>query len=271
MDLILMNVIEIDDLNAPGLELFAHLTEPQLRHRQEPEMGIFIAESLKVIELALKEGCQPVAFLMERKRLHGPAGTMAAAYAVPVYTGDREVLAGLIGYTLTRGILCALRRPVLPPMAELVRTAHRVAVLDGITDAMNVGAIFRSAAALAIDAVLLTPSCCDPLCRRSVRVSMGTIFQEPWARMGADVRELNRYGFKTAAMALRPGAVSIDDAALAAEQRLALVFGTEGTGLPAGTIDACDYVVTIPMANHVDSLNVAAASAVAFWQLRFKD
>lgn len=265
------NCIEITDYAAPELDVFAHLTEPQLRSRQEPEKGICIVESLKVIDLAIRSGRKPLAFLMERKRIEGQAKDLLAQWSqVPVYTGDRGVLARLTGYRLTRGVLCAMTRPVLPAPEEILRHAARVAVLDGITDMTNVGAIFRSAAALDMDAVLVTHTCCDPLCRRSIRVSMGTVFQIPWTRMNGDIFNLRAMGFKTAAMALRDNAVNIEDSQLAAEAKLAVVFGTEGTGLSAKTIDDCDYVVKIPMAHGVDSLNVAAASAVTFWQLRRK-
>jgi tRNA G18 (ribose-2'-O)-methylase SpoU len=265
------NCIEITDCTAPELAVFAHLTEPQLRSRQEPEKGICIAESLKVIELAIRTGRRPLAFLMERKRIDGQAKDILAQWSqVPVYTGDRDVLARLTGYNLTRGVLCAMTRPVLPAPETLLSHAARIAVLDGITDATNVGAIFRSAAALDMDAVLITHTCCDPLCRRSIRVSMGTVFQIPWTRLEENTSIIPAMGFKTAAMALRDNAISIEDPQLAAEEKLAVVFGTEGDGLPAKTIEACDYVVRIPMAHDVDSLNVAAASAVTFWQLRRK-
>jgi tRNA G18 (ribose-2'-O)-methylase SpoU len=263
------NIIEITDISVPELEVFAQLTEKQLRHKLEPEKGIFIAESGKVIELALAAGCEPVSFLMERKQLTGQGKNILARYDdVTVYTGDREVLAGLTGYRLTRGILCAMRRPQLPPVQQICAQASRVAVLENITDAANVGGIFRSAAALGVDAVLVMRSCCDPLCRKAVRVSMGTVFQIPWTYIENGIAPLQELGFKTAALALREQAVSIDDPKLMAEARLALIFGTEGYGLAQATIDACDYVVQIPMAHDVDSLNVAAASAVTFWQLR---
>ncbi|WP_293719283.1 RNA methyltransferase [uncultured Phascolarctobacterium sp.] len=263
------NIIEITDISVPELEVFAQLTEKQLRHKLEPEKGIFIAESGKVIELALAAGCEPVSLLMERKQLTGQGKNIIARYDdVTVYTGDREVLAGLTGYRLTRGILCAMRRPQLPPVQQICARASRVAVLDNITDAANVGGIFRSAAALGVDAVLVMRSCCDPLCRKAVRVSMGTVFQIPWTYIENGIAPLQELGFKTAALALREQAVSIDDPKLMAEARLALIFGTEGYGLAQATIDACDYVVQIPMAHDVDSLNVAAASAVTFWQLR---
>lgn len=263
------NIIEITDISVPELEVFAQLTEKQLRHKLEPEKGIFIAESGKVIELALAAGCEPVSLLMERKQLTGQGKNILARYDdVTVYTGDREVLAGLTGYRLTRGILCAMRRPQLPPVQQICDRASRVAVLDNITDAANVGGIFRSAAALDVDAVLVMRSCCDPLCRKAVRVSMGTVFQIPWTYIENGIAPLQELGFKTAALALCEQAVSIDDPKLMAEARLALIFGTEGYGLAQATIDACDYVVQIPMAHDVDSLNVTAASAVTFWQLR---
>ncbi len=263
------NIIEITDISVPELEVFAQLTEKQLRHKLEPEKGIFIAESGKVIELALAAGCEPVSLLMERKQLTGQGKNILDRYDdVTVYTGDREVLAGLTGYRLTRGILCAMRRPQLPPVQQICAQASRVAVLDNITDAANVGGIFRSAAALGVDAVLVMRSCCDPLCRKAVRVSMGTVFQIPWTYIENGIAPLQELGFKTAALALCEQAVSIDDPKLMAEARLALIFGTEGYGLAQATIDACDYVVQIPMAHDVDSLNVAVASAVTFWQLR---
>ena len=270
------NIIEIRDLAAPGLDVYARLTEAQLRNRLEPEKGIFIAESPKVILRALDAGIQPLSLLMERKQIDGPArDVLARCGDAPVYTADREVLAGLTGYALTRGVLCAMQRPALPGVEQLCAGARRVAVLEGIVDSTNVGAIFRSAAALHMDAVLLTPTCCDPLCRRAVRVSMGTVFQVPWGRIGQDAADwpdaglarLNRLGFATAAMALSDDSVRIDDPRLAAEPRLAIVLGTEGDGLAPRTIAGCDYTVRIPMSHGVDSLNVAAASAVAFWEL----
>lgn len=270
------NIIEIRDLSAPGLDVYARLTEAQLRNRLEPEKGIFIAESPKVILRALDAGIQPLSLLMERRQIDGPArDVLARCGDAPVYTADREVLAGLTGYALTRGVLCAMQRPALPGVEQLCAGARRVAVLEGIVDSTNVGAIFRSAAALHMDAVLLTPTCCDPLCRRAVRVSMGTVFQVPWGRIGQDAADwpdaglarLNRLGFATAAMALSDDSVRIDDPRLAAEPRLAIVLGTEGDGLAPRTIAGCDYTVRIPMSHGVDSLNVAAASAVAFWEL----
>ena len=271
------HIMEITDISAPELDVFARLTEAQLRSRQEPEKGIFIAESPKVIGRALDAGYEPVSLLMERRQIEGQARDIIARCGeVPVYTAGRALLTGLTGYELTRGVLCAMRRPELPSVEELCAHARRVAVLEGIVDSTNIGAIFRSAAALNMDAVLVTPSCSDPLYRRAVRVSMGTVFQVPWTRIGNEVsdwpgpglRRLRRLGFKTAAMALSETAVSIEEPALCGEERLAIVLGTEGDGLADGTIAGCDYTVRIPMAHHVDSLNVAAASAVAFWQLR---
>ena len=270
------NIIEITDFHAPELDPYARLTQNQLRNRLEPEKGVFIAESPKVIDRALDAGYKPVSLLMERKQITGPAaGILSRCDDAPVYTADREMLAELTGFELTRGVLCAFRRPAPRPVEELCKNARRVAVLEGIVDSTNVGAIFRSAAALNMDAVLINPSCCDPLCRRAVRVSMGTVFQVPWGQLGetpADWPEkgmdiLHSLGFKTAAMALSDRSVSIDDEQLAKEPKLAIVLGTEGDGLAAGTIASCDYTVKIPMSHGVDSLNVAAASAVAFWQL----
>ena len=270
------NIIEITDFHAPELDPYARLTQNQLRNRLEPEKGIFIAESPKVIDRALDAGYEPVSLLMERRQITGPAaGILSRCGDAPVYTADRELLAALTGFELTRGVLCAFRRPAPHPVEELCRDARRVAVLEGIVDSTNVGAIFRSAAALNMDAVLVNPSCCDPLCRRAVRVSMGTVFQVPWGQLGdspADWPEkgmdvLHALGCKTAAMALSDRSVSIDDEQLAREPKLAIVLGTEGDGLAASTIASCDYTVKIPMSHGVDSLNVAAASAVAFWQL----
>lgn len=270
------NIIEITDFHAPELDPYARLTQNQLRNRLEPEKGIFIAESPKVIDRALDAGYKPVSLLMERKQITGPAaGILSRCGDAPVYTADRELLAALTGFELTRGVLCAFRRPAPRPVEELCKNARRVAVLEGIVDSTNVGAIFRSAAALNMDAVLINPSCCDPLCRRAVRVSMGTVFQVPWGQLGetpADWPEkgmdiLHSLGFKTAAMALSDRSVSIDDEQLAKEPKLAIVLGTEGDGLAADTIASCDYTVKIPMSHGVDSLNVAAASAVVFWQL----
>lgn len=273
------NIIEITDFHAPELDVFARLTEAQLRNRREAEKGIFIAESLKVIGYALKAGYEPVSFLMERRHIEGQAKELLTNCGeVPVYTADSEILAKLTGFQLTRGILCAMRRPNLPSVEEVCREARRIVVMEGIVDPTNIGAIFRSAAALNIDAVLVTPSCCDPLYRRAVRVSMGTVFQIPWTRIGQDstqwphpgLEQLKKLGFKTAAMALTDESVSVEDPELMAEEKLAILMGTEGEGLSQETIACCDYTVRIPMSHGVDSLNVAAASAVAFWQLRAK-
>ena len=271
-----MNIIEITDFFAPELDIYARKTEVQLLNREHPEDGIFIAESPKVIERALNGGYEPVALLMERKHIDGDAADILARCPdVPVYTAGREVLESLTGFALTRGVLCAMKRRPLPAVEDLLKDARRVAVLEGIVDPTNVGAAFRSAAALNMDAVLVTPTCCDPLYRRAARVSMGTVFQVPWTRIGDDhtqwphpgLERLNAMGFKTAAMALRDDSASIDDPSLLAEEKLAIVLGTEGDGLTDETIGSCDYTVKIPMSHGVDSLNVAAASAVAFWQL----
>ena len=263
------NIIEITDLEHPALAPYFKLTEAQLRSKRNPAEGIFIAESHKVIGHALDGGCVPLSFLMERKHIEGQASELIARCDVPVYTADRDVLANLTGYELTRGILCAMARPQLPCPADVLQNAQRVAVLCGIVDSTNVGAIFRSAAALGMDAVLVTPECCDPLCRRSVRVSMGTVFQTPWTVIES-IASLQALGFKAAAMALTDRSVSIDDPSLAAEEKLAVVLGNEGHGLPQTVIDTCDYTVKIPMKHGVDSLNVAAAGAVAFWQLSIR-
>ena len=275
------HIIEITDLADPALDVFARLTEHQLRSRLEPEKGVFIAESPKVIDRALDAGCAPLALLMERRKIDGPARGILERIApdTPVYTAGREVLTQLTGYALTRGVLAAFRRPALPGVETLCQNARRVAVLENIVDSTNIGAIFRSAAALHIDAVLVSPSCCDPLCRRAVRVSMGTVFQVPWTQIGetpadwpgAGLARLSALGFKTAALALTDRSVPIDDPVLMAEERLALILGTEGDGLAPETIARCDYTAKIPMSHGVDSLNVAAASAVAFWQLRARD
>ncbi len=267
-----MAIIEITSLEHEGVQVFGTLTEAQLRNRLEPEKGIFIAESPKVIDVALNEGYEPLSLLCERKHIEGDAAAIIARCGdVPVYTGERELLAQLTGYTLTRGVLCAMRRPMLPSVEQVCRNASRVVVIDGVTDTTNIGAIFRSAAALGIDAVLLTPTSCDPLNRRAVRVSMGSVFLVPWTWIEEPIQSLNTLGFKTVAMALTDKSISLDDPALAAEPHLAIVMGTEGDGLPQDTIEQTDYVVRIPMSHNVDSLNVAAASAVAFWELRVKE
>ena len=273
------NIIKINDFSAPELDIFVRLTGAQLRSKLEPEKGIFIAESPTVIEVALDAGCEPIALLTDERLINGAVEKIIERCGeIPIYSATREVLEQLTGFALTRGALCAMRRPVQPSLEELLADAKRIAVLENIADSTNVGAIFRSAAALGIDAVLVTPGCCDPLCRRAVRVSMGTIFLVPWGRMGESfsdwpergIAELSRLGFKTAAMALSNNSVSVDDERLMSEERLAIVLGTEGDGLSADTVAACDYTVKIPMSNNVDSLNVASAAAIAFWQLRRK-
>lgn len=271
-----MNVIQISDIDDARLDVFMHLTEAQLRNKLEPEKGIFIAESPKVIFRALDAGYTPVSFLLERRHLDALEKLFNTYHLdVPVYTGDDDMLAHLTGYTLTRGILCAMRRRPLPSVNDVLKGAHRVTILEDITNTENVGAIFRSAAALGVDAVLLTPECCDPLYRRAARVSMGTVFQVPWTRIGHDkhdwpgkgIQRLHDEGFACAAMCLSPASILLSDERLLHVSKLAMIFGTEGRGLRQKTIDACDVAVRIPMAHHVDSLNVAASSAVAFWQL----
>lgn len=264
-----MPIIEIDSLSHPGTEVFSTLTEAQLRNNIEPEKGIFIAESPKVINVALNAGYQPVSLLCEQKHIDGDAADIISRCGdIPVYTGTRNLLAQLTGYTLTRGVLCAMRRPAPLSMEEVCRDARRIVVINGVVDTTNIGAIFRSAAALGIDAVLLTRNSCDPLNRRAVRVSMGSVFLVPWTWMDGQLTDLNQLGFRTAAMALTENSVSIDHPSLTAEPKLAIVMGTEGDGLPKETIAEADYVVRIPMSHAVDSLNVAAAAAVAFWELR---
>ena len=271
------DIIEIADFSDPALNVYARLTQAQLRSKQSPEQALFIAEGAKVIGHALDAGCEPVSLLMARRHISGKAaGLLARCGAIPVYTADDSLLAGLTGYELTRGVLCALRRPAPRRAEDVCAGARRVVVLEDITDPTNVGAIIRSAAALGMDEALLTPGCCDPLSRRAVRVSMGTVFQLPWARLGEEKADwpenglvrLRSIGFKTCAMALDETALAIDAPRLAAEEKLAVVLGTEGDGLAAATVAGCDYTVMIPMSHGVDSLNVAAAGAVAFWQLR---
>lgn len=258
-----MPVIEISSLTHPGVEIFSTLTEAQLRNRLEPDKGLFIAESPKVIKVALDAGYEPLAFLCEHKHIYGDAAEIIERCGdIPVYTSGRELLAELTGYVLTRGVLCAMRRPVPKSMEDVCRGARRIVVIDGVVDTTNIGAIFRSAAALGMDAVLLTRNSCDPLNRRAVRVSMGTVFLVPWTWMDGPLDTLGELGFRTAAMALT------DNSILKTEPRLAIVMGTEGDGLSHEAIAGADYVVRIPMAHGVDSLNVAAAAAVAFWQLR---
>lgn len=271
------HIIHITDFSDPALDVYARLTEAQLRNKLEPEKGIFIAESVKVIRTALQAGYEPLSMLMETRHVEGQGAELIAMCPdVPVYTADASVLEKLTGYQVTRGVLCAMRRKPPRTVEEICSGARRIAILEGIVDTTNIGAIFRSAAALGMDGVLVTPTCGDPLYRRSVRVSMGTVFQIPWARIGdspADwpeqgMEQLRALGFKTAAMALRAESVSIDDPCLAAEEKLAVILGTEGDGLMADTIDGADYTVMIPMSHGVDSLNVGNAAAVAFWELR---
>ena len=268
-----MNPIKITDITSPALAPFATLTEAQLRNKLEPEKGIFIAESPKVIKVALEAGYRPQSFLCEAKHIEGDAKEILAMAGedVPVYTGSRDLLAQLTGYTLTRGVLCAMHRPAPRPLAEVLKDARRVVVVHSVCDTTNIGAIFRSAAALGIDAVLMTDDACDPLNRRAVRVSMGSVFLVPWTWIPTGVeglQQLNALGFKTAAMALRDDNIDIDSPKLKAVEKLAIIMGTEGEGLPQTTIDAADYVVRIPMYNKVDSLNVAAAASIAFWELK---
>ena len=271
------NIIHINDLSDPALDVYVRLTGAQLRNRLEPEKGILIAESPTVIEVALAAGLEPVSLLTDERLLGGAVERLIEKHPdLPVYAADRDLLRSLTGFELTRGALCAMKRPTLPTVEELLKDARRVAVLEGVTDSTNIGALFRSAAALGMDAVLVTPTCFDPLCRRAVRVSMGTVFQVPFTRIGehhtdwpeAGMARLRKLGFKTCAMALSDRSVSIDDPRLAAESKLAIILGTEGDGLAASTIADCDYTVRIPMSHGVDSLNVAAAGAVAFWELR---
>lgn len=264
-----MNLIEIESLDAPGVEAYGRLTEAQLRNRLDPGRGIFIAESPKVINVALDAGYEPVSMLCERRHVDGDAAAIIERCGdMPIYTGSRELLAELTGYKLTRGVLMAMRRQAHRDVVDVCANARRIVVIDGVVDATNVGAIFRAAAALGIDAVLLTHQSCDPLNRRAVRVSMGSVFLVPWTWLDEPVESLSRIGFKTVAMALTDDSVSIDDPALSTEPRLAIVMGTEGDGLAESTIAKTDYVARIPMSHGVDSLNVASAAAVAFWQLR---
>lgn len=270
------NIIEIKDFSAPELDVYVRLTGAELRNKLEPEKGIFIAESPTVIEVALKSGCVPVSMLTDERLLSGSLEHIFSLVGdIPIYVAQREILKDLTGFELTRGALCAMKRPALPSVADICRDAKCIAVLEGVCDSTNIGAIFRSAAALGVDAVLLTPTCCDPLCRRAVRVSMGTVFQIPFTRIGESHTEwpcpainiLRELGFKTCAMALSDKSVSIADPVLKSADKLAIILGTEGDGLSKTTIAECDYTVKIPMYHGVDSLNVAAASAVAFWQL----
>lgn len=267
-----MPIIEITSLSHPGVEIFSSLTEAQLRRCVDATRGIFIAESPKVINVALDAGYEPLALLCEQKHITGDAADIIARVGddVPLYTGSREILASLTGYALTRGVLCAMRRLEEKSVEDVCRDARRIVVIDGVVNTTNIGAIFRSAAALGIDAVLLTRTSCDPLNRRAVRVSMGSVFLVPWTWIDEPVETLGSLGFRTAAMALTDDSVSIDDEELCGEPRLAIIMGTEGDGLSDSVISSADYVVRIPMYHGVDSLNVAAAAAVAFWQLRVK-
>ena len=274
------NIIEITDFNAPELDIYARLSEVQLLHYYEPQLGVFLAESPKVIERALDAGFEPLSLLLEPKHITGEAhGIIERCGDIPVYTADFHILAQLTGFQLTRGVLCAMRRKELASVETVCQNARRIAVLEDVMNPTNVGAIFRSAAALGMDAVLLTPACSNPLYRRAIRVSMGTVFQIPWTFLNKPsdvspsthahpgISQLQALGFKTAAMALSDDSISIDDPRLLSEEKLAIVLGTEGDGLAPTTIAECDYTVKIPMSHDVDSLNVAAASAVAFWQL----
>lgn len=264
-----MPVIHITSLTDPGVEIYSSLTEAQLCDKRLTEEGLFIAESGKVINVALDAGYVPVSILTEEKHLSGIAAQVIERVGdIPIYAGSRELLRGLTGYPLTRGVLCAMRRPTCPSVPEVIGNARLVVVIDSVTNTTNIGAIFRSVAALGVDAVLLTRTTCDPLNRRAVRVSMGTVFQVPWTWLDAPIKSLHDYGFRTAAMALTDQSISLEDPALKTIERLALVMGTEGDGLPHKIISEADYVVRIPMKHHVDSLNVAAAAAVAFWELR---
>lgn len=270
------NIIEITDLNNPALDPYARLTENQLRSRKTPEKGIFIAESKTVVTLALDAGYTPVSLLMEKSQLYGQAAALADRCGdIPIYTADSDLLAQLTGFALSRGVLAVMKRPVLPTVEKVCQNARRIAILENTMDAANVGAIIRSAAALGMDAVLVTPRCSDPLLRRAARVSMGTVFQIPWTYIGTDasdwpengMRRLRELGFQTAAMALSDSSISVADPRLKEAEKLAILLGTEGTGLSDETIRAADFTVKIPMFHGVDSLNVAAASAVAFWEM----
>ena len=272
----IMKIIAVSTLDLPELDVYARLTESQLRNRLEPEKGIFIAESLKVVRVALQQGLQPISFLSEDKYLDEQILPLLSAADIkediPIYIGERNLLAKLTGYELTRGFLCAMHRPLLPSVESVCRDKRRIAIMDSVVNSTNTGAIFRAATALGVEALLLSPTCCDPLNRRSVRVSMGTVFQMPWTYIddwyAGGVARLHNLGFATVALALSDKAVSIDDPSLRAHERLAIVMGTEGNGLSQSIIDACDHVAMIPMQRGVDSLNVAAAASVAFWQLR---
>lgn len=270
------NIIPVTDLQMPEVQPYTCLTDARFRNRLEPEKGIFIAESPKVIKVALASGHKAISLLTEEKHIEGQAAEIIETLGdIPIYTGSRELLAQITGYELTRGVLCAMQRPLLPSVELLCQTSRRIVIMDNVVNSTNTGAIFRAAAALGIDAALLTPTCCDPLNRRSVRVSMGTVFQLPWTYLTDNIRNdfdtLRQNGYKTVAMALTPNAISINDPALQKEERLAIIMGTEGDGLSADTLSLCDYIVKIPMSHGVDSLNVAAAASIAFWELSAKD
>ena len=263
-----MPIVKISNIDEPGVSVYHQLTDHQLRNRLHPDCGVIIVESPKVIRVALQSGLQPLSLLCEAKHITGDAADIVAQVGdIPIYTGSRELLTQLTGYTLTRGVLCAMRRPHPESLDTICKESHRLVVIDNVVDTTNIGAIFRSAAALGIDGVLLTPTSCDPFNRRAIRVSMGSVFLLPWTWLDKPIDSLHDYGFKTVAMALRHDSITLDDPRLKANPRLAIVMGTEGDGLPLETIDSTDYVVRIPMAHGVDSLNVAAASAVAFWEL----
>lgn len=267
-------LIRLDDINAPELDVYARLTQAQLKSRQHPEKGLFIAEGTKVIELALAAGIKPVSFLVEERHVEGKAKYLLEAHPdVPIYTAESSVLKMLTGYELTRGVLCAMHRPQGTGLTDICASASRLAIIEDVVDASNLGAIFRCAAALGMDGIILSPSCCDPLYRKAVRTSMGTVFQIPWTRLSCPwptvgMSVIKDYGFTTAALALKETALSIEDTALANLDKLAVILGTEGSGLCDETIELSDKCVYIPMSGGVDSLNVAAAAAVAFWQLR---
>lgn len=264
-----MPIIKIHSLSQQGVELFSHLTEAQLRQHKEEDEGIFIAESPKVIRVALEAGYTPIALLCERKHIEGDAQAIIERCGdLPIYTGERELLASLTGYTLTRGVLCAMRRPHLPTVSQICQSARRIVLIEEVVDTTNIGAIFRSAAALGMDAVLLTPNSCDPLNRRAIRVSMGSVFLVPWTWFDQPLATLHEQGFQTVAMALTPDALSIDDPCFKRIEKLVIILGTEGDGLPQTTITQANFVARIPMAHGVDSLNVAAASAVAFFVMK---
>lgn len=265
-----MNIVEIQTLAEPGIEVYASLTEAQLRNRLNPSEAVIIVESPKVIHVALDAGYEPISLLCEQRHIEGDAASILTRLPAdtPIYTGERELLASLTGYTLTRGVLCAMKRPAPLSVAETINGAKRVVVIDGVVDTTNIGAIFRSAAALGIDSVLLTPTSCDPFNRRSIRVSMGSVFLVPWTWLDASVQSLSSMGFTTVAMALTDRSVPIDSPTIPLDRPLAIIMGTEGDGLADYVIDNADIVARIPMAHNVDSLNVAAAAALAFWQLR---